>query len=81
MLTFKSGFAESFMGQILELSAQAQIERRNMEKSSAAYEKTSGAILAYGNVLALLTALRALEDIEVTLGQTDIRDCAMAMPN
>lgn len=81
MMTVNSGFAESFMGHILELSAQAQIERRSTEKSSAAFEKLSGAIVAYGNVLALLTACRALEEMEAMLGQTESLDCAMALPN
>lgn len=79
MINFKSSFVESFIGHILELSAQAQIERRKMEKSSPAFQRLSGTVLAYGNVLALLTAFREMEELEALLGQTNPQDCALAM--
>lgn len=77
-MKFKSSFAEPFMEQILELSAEAQIKRRRMEKSSAAFEKLSGAIVAYGNVLALLTTFRELEALDALPAHWDIQDYAVA---
>lgn len=78
-MRFKSSFAQPFMEQILELSAQAQIERRRVDKSSAAFERLSGAILTYGNVLALLTTFRELEALDALPAHWDIHDYAMAV--
>lgn len=75
----KSSFAEPFMEQILDLSAEAQIKRRRVEKTSAAFEKLSGAIVAYGNVLALLTTFRELEALDALPSQWDLRDCVAAV--
>ena len=42
---------------ILELSADAQIARRRAAKDSPAFQTLTGAIAAYGKVLAFLVAL------------------------
>jgi hypothetical protein len=42
---------------ILELSADAQIARRRVAKDSPAFHALTGAIAAYGKVLAVLVAL------------------------
>lgn len=79
-MKFKLSLAELFIEQILELSAEAQIERRRVNKSSAAFQSLSGAIVAYGNALALLAAFRELEALDATPGfQWDFRDCAVGL--
>jgi len=47
---------------ILELSADAHIGRRAVDKDSAAFYSLTGAIAAYGRVLAHLTLLQAAEE-------------------
>jgi len=43
---------------ILELSAQAQTKRRETTENSPTFHKLSGAVLAYGEALDLLTKLQ-----------------------
>jgi hypothetical protein len=54
---------------VLELSADAQIKRRNAVKDSQAFHAFTAAIAAYGKVLAALTSLRQEhEEVCLTLG-------------
>ena len=66
---------------ILELSADAQIGRRRAAKDSPAFHNLSGAIAAYGRVLALLTALQKREEFGAAIGQLDVPDTVTALPN
>ena len=43
---------------ILELSAEAHVKRREAADDPAAFHSSTGAILAYGKALELLTKLR-----------------------
>ena len=43
---------------ILELSAEAQTKRREATENSPSFHKLTGAVLAYGDALDLLTKLR-----------------------
>jgi hypothetical protein len=43
---------------ILELSAEAHTKRRQAAENSSAFHKLTGAVLAYGQALDLLTKLR-----------------------
>jgi len=43
---------------VLELSAEAHVKRREADENSPAFHKLTGAILAYGEALDLLTRLR-----------------------
>lgn len=43
---------------ILELSAEAQAKRREAAENSSTFNKLTGAVLAYGEALDLLTKLR-----------------------
>ena len=56
-----AGFANEIIEGILELSADAHIQRREVGKDSPAFQRLTGAIAAYGRVLALLTALQREE--------------------
>ena len=48
---------------ILELSADAHVQRRGTVQGSAEFNKLTGAIAAYGKALELLTALQRWEDL------------------
>jgi hypothetical protein len=52
---------ESVIDEILELSADAQIKRREAAPASVTFHHLTGAILAYGKVLRALT--KATEDL------------------
>jgi hypothetical protein len=49
---------EDAIDRILELSAEAQTRRRQALENSSAFHKLTGAVLAYGQALDLLTRLR-----------------------
>jgi hypothetical protein len=49
---------EDAIDRILELSAEAQTRRREAAENSTAFYKLTGAVLAYGQALDLLTKLR-----------------------
>ena len=50
--------ADSAIERILELSSEAQIKRREASKDSPAFLNLTGAIVAYGNALGLLSKLK-----------------------
>ncbi len=49
---------ENAIDRILELSAEAQTKRREAAENSAMFHRLTGAVLAYGQALNLLTKLR-----------------------
>lgn len=57
-----SGVTEKGIERILELSADAHIQRRQAGKDTPAYQRLSGMIAAYGKALGLLTALHQREE-------------------
>jgi hypothetical protein len=63
-----SSLLEKGIARILELSADLQIKRRATTKYSLAFHDLSIAIAAYGDVLAVLTALREQDQYSCTLG-------------
>ncbi len=66
-----SGLANKVIERILELSADAHIQRRGTVKDSPEFHKLTGAIAAYGKALALLAALRQREEFYAMIGQHD----------
>lgn len=52
---------DSAIEQILELSAEAQIERREAAKDSPTFHTLTGAIVAYGKALGLLSKLKKVQ--------------------
>ncbi|OLB28377.1 MAG: hypothetical protein DMG41_35035 [Acidobacteria bacterium] len=46
---------------ILELSAEAQIKRREAAEDSPAFQNLTGAIVAYGKALGLLSKLKEVQ--------------------
>jgi len=63
-----SSLLEKGIARILKLSADLQIKRRATTKYSLAFHDLSIAIAAYGDVLAILTALREQDQYSCTLG-------------
>jgi len=58
MMKPNSGVAATAIDRILELSVDAHIGRRRTVRDSAKFHNLTGAIVAYGKVLAVLTALK-----------------------
>jgi hypothetical protein len=64
---------------VLELSADAQITRRQTPKDSLAFHRLTGAIAAYGKVLALLTALQQREEFYAIIAQCELSERVTAV--
>jgi hypothetical protein len=64
MKKLSSGPVDKTIERILELSANAQIRRREIAKDSLAYYALTESIVAYGRALALLTALQQRRPIQ-----------------
>jgi hypothetical protein len=56
---------------VLELSAEALIQKRAAAKDSPAFQSMTGAISAYGRVLAELTILQESDELFALAGQSD----------
>ena len=69
------GLANRGIERILELSADAHIQRRGTLKDSPEFHHLTGAIAAYGKALELLTELQELEEIRAMIGQVDLSRC------
>ncbi len=78
MMKANSGLANKVIERILELSADAHIQRRGTVKDSPEFHKLTGAIAAYGKALALLTALRQREEFYAIVGELDVPACVAA---
>jgi hypothetical protein len=72
MMKANAGLANKSIERILELSADAHIRRRGTVKGSPEFHKLTGAIAAYGKVLAFLTALQQLEEFYAMIDQLEI---------
>src|SRR5205807_2963589 len=57
-----SGFAQAAIEQVLELSADAHIERRMTTQGSPAFYRLTGTIAAYGKALSVLVELQEREE-------------------
>ena len=74
-----SGYARRAIERIIELSADAHIARRMTAKDSPSFHNLTGAILAYGKALALLTALQQREEFYTIVGQCEFAECVEAV--
>ena len=70
----KPGLANGVMERILELSADAHIQRR-----SPAFDSFTGAIAAYGKVLTFLASLQQREEFELVVGQSEFSEYVAAV--
>jgi len=67
-LKFISGLAEG-IERVLELSVDAHVKRREVAIDSPEFHNLTGAIAAYGKVLAMITALQQGEEFYEIVGQ------------
>jgi hypothetical protein len=72
MMNPNSGVANQAIDRILELSAHAHIRRRETVRDSAEFHNLTGAIAAYGKLLAMLTGLRHREEFHAIISQIDV---------
>ncbi|OLB32600.1 MAG: hypothetical protein DMG41_11040 [Acidobacteria bacterium] len=72
MMTSDTGLANLAIEQVLELSADAHIERRMTAQDSAAFQRLTGAIHAYGKALSLLVALQEREEFFAMIAQLNL---------
>ena len=75
MMKANLGLANTGIERILELSADAHIQRRGTVKDSPEFHNLTGAIAAYGKALALLTALQQREEFYAMIGHHDVPGC------
>jgi hypothetical protein len=75
MVNGNSGLANRVIERILELSADAQIERQRTAVGSPAFHNLTGAITAYGKALALLVALRQDEELYDIIRELNLAEC------
>lgn len=64
-----AGLANEVIQRLLELSANAHIQRRGVATDSPVFHALTGEIAAYGKVLALLAALEAREEFDPIVGE------------
>ena len=62
MMNPVSGLAEKGIERMLELSAEAQIQRRQAKADSPSFHHLTGVIAACGKALGVLTALQQREE-------------------
>jgi hypothetical protein len=74
-----AGRAGQAIERLLELSADAQITRRNILKDSPAFHRLTGAIAAYGKALSLLTALQRREEFYTLIAQYELAERVAAV--
>ena len=79
MMKPQAGLANEVIERILELSADAHIQRREVGKDSPAFDSLTGAITAYGKVLAFLTSLRRREEFDLLVGQSECSEYVVAV--
>jgi len=64
--------ANAVIDHILELSADAHIERRLMAENSPGFHRLTGVITAYGKALTLLVALRKREEFYAMIAHVNL---------
>jgi len=67
-----SGLANLAIEGVLELSADAHIERKLTAKGSSDFHRLTGAITAYGNALAVLVSLKEREELHALIVELDL---------
>lgn len=71
-MTSDRGLASLAIQEVLELSADAHIERRMTAQDSAAFHRLTGAIAAYGKALSVLVALEEREEFYAMIAQLNL---------
>lgn len=71
----EAGFSNRVIEGILELSAEAQTERRKTAKDSLTFHQLGGAIAAYGKALGLLVEARKEEELYDIILELGLSEC------
>jgi hypothetical protein len=79
MMNPGSSLAAKGIERVFELSADAQISRRQVAKDSPAFHNLTRPIEAHGKVLTLLTALQQREEFYKLAGQFESSECVAAV--
>ena len=79
MMKPHAGISNEVIERVLELSADAHIHRREVGKDFAAFDSLTGAIAAYGKVLAFLASLQPREEFDLVAGQSEFSECVAAV--
>jgi hypothetical protein len=79
MRNSSSSHAGQAIERVLELSADAQITRRQTPKDSSAFHCLTGAIAAYGKTLALLIALQQREEFYAIIAHCEFSERVTAV--
>jgi len=77
-MKFNSGLEEG-IERVLELSADAHVKRREVAMDSPEFHNLTGAIAAYGKVLAHLTSLQQLEEFYTVVSQYEFSEGVAAV--
>ena len=77
-MKFNSGLAER-IERVQELSVEAHVKRREVAIDSSEFHNLTGAIAAYGKVLAHLTSLQQLEEFYTLVGQYEFSERVAAV--
>ena len=67
-----SGLANLAIEEVLELSADAHIQRKMAARNSLEFHRLTGAIAAYGNALAVLVALEERDELCAMIAELDL---------
>lgn len=67
-----SGLANQAIEGVLELSADAHIQRKMTERNSSDFQRLTGAITAYGNALAVLVSLQEREELCAMIAELNL---------
>lgn len=67
-----SGLANQAIEEVLELSADAHIQRKMTTRNSSDFHRLTGAITAYGNALAVLVSLQEREELCAMIAELNL---------
>lgn len=74
-MEFDASLVNEFIEQILELSADAHVRRRMAVKDSPEFHNLTGAIAAFGTILALFTTLQRVQELCAKANEPQVPDC------
>jgi len=77
IMELDASFTAEFIDQILELSADAPVRRRMAIRNSPAFHSLTGAIAAYGTILALFTTLQWVQEYYAKAAEQHVPECSL----
>ena len=67
-----SGLTNLAIEGVLELSADAHVQRKSAARNSSDFHRLTGAIAAYGNALAILVSLQEREELCAMISELEL---------